>query len=249
VLLEPGRGARVRALVEGRVQKVFVHEGDQVKAGQLLGVLENPDVSTDVQSLRHKLAIASSNLRTNQDRSDLGQTAQAVRDRERLAQELSVGQKRAQELEIRTPIDGTIATPNIEQEIGSYLLAGDEFAHVVDRSSMKARILVQDRDVQDVRPGASVKVKVLPYPFCTYSGHIDKILPAAALDHPVTQTEKLERLGQDLTNYLAVEMNIPNPDGSLREGMTGKAKITGDKESLAWQAGRGIWRWLRSQFW
>jgi hypothetical protein len=92
-------------------------------------------------------------------------------------------------------------------------------------------------------------VKVLPYPFRTYSGHIDKILPAAALDYPVTQMEKLERLGQNLTNYLAVEMDIPNPDGSLREGMTGKAKITGNKESLAWQAGRGIWRWLRSQLW
>jgi len=249
LVLEPGKDARVRALVDGRIQKVLVHEGDQVKAGQLLGVLENPEVNADVLSLQQKLAIASSNLRNNQDRSDLGQTAQAGRDRKRLAQELSIGQKRAQELEIRAPIDGTVATPNVDQETGSYLLAGDDFAHVVDRSTMKARILVQDRDVQDVQPGAFANVKVLPYPFRTYSGHIDKILPAAALDHPVTQTEKLERLGQDLTNYLAVEMDIPNPDGSLREGMTGKAKINGNKESLAWQAGRGIWRWLRSQFW
>lgn len=249
LVLEPGKDARVRALVEGRVQKVFVHEGDQVKAGQLLGVLENPEVNADVQSLQHKLAIASSNLRTNQDRSDLGQTAQAVRDRKRLAQELSVGKNKVQGLEIRSPIDGTVATPNVDQETGSYLLAGDEFAHVVDRSIMKARILVQDRDVQDVQPGASAKVKVLPYPFRTYSGHINRILPAAALDHPVTQTEKLVRLGQDLTNYLAVEMDVPNSDGSLIEGMTGKAKITGNEESLAWQAGKGIWRWLRSQFW
>ena len=114
---------------------------------------------------------------------------------------------------------------------------------------MKARILVQDRDVQDVQPGAPTKVKVLPYPFRTYSGHVDRILPAAASDHPVAQTEKLQRLGQDLTNYLAVEMEIPNPDGSLQEGMTGKAKISGDKDSLALQAGQGIWRWMRSQFW
>jgi putative peptide zinc metalloprotease protein len=249
LVLEPGKDARVRALVDGRIQKVFVHEGDQVKAGQLLGVLENPEVNAGVLSLQQKLAIASSNLRNNQDRSDLGQTAQAGRDRKRLAQELSIEQKRAQELEIRAPIDGIVATPNVDQETGSYLLSGDEFAHVVDRSTMKARILVQDRDVQDVQPGAFAKVKVLPYPFRTYSGHIDKILPAAALDYPVTQMEKLERLGQNLTNYLAVEMDIPNPDGSLREGMTGKAKITGNKESLAWQAGRGIWRWLRSQLW
>jgi hypothetical protein len=90
---------------------------------------------------------------------------------------------------------------------------------------------------------------VLPFPFRTYRGHIDKLLPAAALDHPVAQIDKLERLGQDLANYLAVDMEIPNPDGSLLEGMTGKAKILGPKRSLAWQTGQATWRWLRSQFW
>src|SRR5580704_1017517 len=249
LVLEAGKGTRVRALVDGRVQKVFIHEGDQVKAGQLLGVLENPEVNADVRSLQEELALASSNLRNNQDRSDLGQTAQAVRDRKRLAQELSVGQKKVQELEIRTPIDGTVSTPNVDQVAGSYLLAGDEFAHIVDRSTMKARVLVQDRELQDVRPGALARVKVLPFPFRTYPGHVDRILPAAAQDHPVTQTEELERLGQQLTNYVAVEVDIPNADGSLREGMTGKAKISGDRQSLASQAGQGIWRWLRSQLW
>jgi putative peptide zinc metalloprotease protein len=249
LVLEPGKDARVRALVDGRIQKVFVREGESVKAGQLLGVLENPEINADVQALERRLALASSNLRNNQDRSEFGQTAQAVRDRKRLAQELSIGQKQAQELEIRAPIDGTVVTPNVDQETGQYLLAGDEFAHVVDRSSVRARILVQDRDIQDVYVGASAEVKVLPFPFHTYWGHIDKLSPAAALDHPVAQIEKLERLGQDLTNYLAVDMEIPNPDGTLLEGMTGKVKIFGPKHSLAWQTGQTTWRWVRSQFW
>ncbi|HXN20028.1 MAG TPA: efflux RND transporter periplasmic adaptor subunit [Candidatus Binatus sp.] len=249
LVLEPEKDARVRALVDGRIQKVLVHEGDKVKAGQLLAVLENPQIHADIQSLEQQLALASSNLRNNQDRSDLGQTAQAVRDRKRLAQELLVGQKRAQQLEIRAPIDGIVVTPNVDQETGQNLLAGDEFAHLVDRRSMKARILVQDRDIQDVYVGAPAEVKVLPFPFHTYWGHIDKLSPAAALDHPIAQIQKLERLGQNLTNYLAVEMEIPNPDGTLLEGMTGKAKILGSKHSLAWQFGRGTWRWVRSQFW
>jgi putative peptide zinc metalloprotease protein len=249
LVLEPGKEARVRALLNGRVQKVFVRDGDKVKAGQLLGVLENPDIHAGIQSLKQQLALASSNLRNNQDHSDLGQTARAVRDRERLAQELSIGQKQAQELEIRAPIDGTVVTPNVEQETSEYLSAGDEFARIVDRSSMKARILVQDRDLQDVYAGAPAELIVLPFPFRTHRGHIDKLLPAAALDHPVAQIDKLERLGQDLANYLAVDMEIPNPDGSLLEGMTGKAKILGPKRSLAWQTGQATWRWVRSQFW
>ncbi|MGB8542519.1 MAG: efflux RND transporter periplasmic adaptor subunit [Candidatus Acidiferrales bacterium] len=249
LVLEPGKDARVRALVDGRVQKVFVREGDKVKAGQLLGILENPQIRADVQSLEQGLALASSDLRNDQERTQSEQTAQAARDRRRLQQELSIGQKRAQELEIRAPIDGTVVTPGVDQETGQYLSAGDEFVQVVDRSFMKARILVQDRDLQDVRVGAPAEVKVLPFPYTTYTGHVDKILPAAALDQPVSQTEKLQRLGQDLANYVAVDMKIPNPDGSLLEGMTGKARISGPKHSLAWQTAQATWRWVRSQFW
>jgi putative peptide zinc metalloprotease protein len=249
LLLEPGKDARVRAAVEGRIQKVFVRDGDQVKAGQIMAVLESPDINADLQSLTQQLALASSNLRNNQDRSDFSQAAQVVRDRGRLSQRLSVTQKRAQDLEIRAPIDGVVTTSDVDQKTGEYLSAGDEFARVVDRSTMKARILVQDRELPDVQPGASAKVKVLPFPYRTYAGHVDRILPAAALDHPVAQTQKLERLGQELANFVAVEMEIPNPDGSLREGMTGKAKISGPRHSLAWQAGQGLWRWVRSQFW
>src|SRR5580704_10164363 len=249
LVLEPGKDARARATVDGRIQKVFVREGDQVKEGQMLAVLENPDINADVQSLTQQLALASSNLRNNQDRSDYSQAAQGVRDRARLEQKLSVAQKRAQDLEIRAPMDGVVITSDVDQEAGQYLAAGDELARLVDRTTMKARILVQDRELPDVQPGAPAKVNVLPFPYRTYSGHVDKILPAAALDHPVAQTEKLERLGQDLANFVAVEMEIPNPDGSLREGMTGKAKISGPRHSLAWQAGQATWRWVRSQFW
>ena len=249
LVLEPGNDARVRAVVDGRIQKVFVHEGDEVKAGQTLAVLENPEISAGLQSLTQQLSLASSNLRNNQDRSDFSQAAQVVRDRARLQQKLSVAQKKVQDLEIRAPMDGVVVTANVGQEAGRYLSAGDEFARVVDRSTMKARILVQDRELPDVQPGAPAKVKVLPFPYRTYSGHVDKILPAAALDHPVAQTVKLERLGQELANFVAVEMEIPNPDGTLREGMTGKAKIAGARHSMAWQVGQAVWRWGRSQFW
>jgi putative peptide zinc metalloprotease protein len=249
VMLEPGHSSHVRAGVAGRIKQVFVREGDKVTRGQELAVLENPEIDAEVGALEKQLALANSNLRNNQYRSDFDEIAQATRNHRRLEENLSIARKKAQDLEILAPIDGTVATPNVDQETGSYLLAGDEFVHLVDRSTMRARLLVQDRELQDVYPGAVTRVKVLPFPFRTYAGHVDKILPAAALDHPVAQTETLKRLGQVLANYVAVDVGIPNQDGSLLEGMTGKAKISGLKRSLAWQAGEATWRWVRSQFW
>ena len=74
-------------------------------------------------------------------------------------------------------------------------------------------------------------------------------MPAAAPDRPIEGPKELERNGQQLTNYFAVVLEIPNPDGVLREGMTGTAKISGRRYPLAWGAGRSVWRWLRSQVW
>ena len=144
---------------------------------------------------------------------------------------------------------GIVSTPVIEQRAGEYLSAGDEFCQIVDRSAMKARILVRDWELEDVAAGARAQLKVTASLYRTYAGRVERILPAAALDRPVGQPQKLSRLGQDLTNYFAVVMEFPNPDGTLTEGMTGTAKISGGASPLAWQAARGAWRWVRSQVW
>jgi putative peptide zinc metalloprotease protein len=247
--VEPVRDAHVRAQVGGLVGEVYVRQDDAVQAGQLLAVLQNPEIEADARVLAEQLALASSDVRSSQDRADLDKSAQASLERMRLQQELAVAQKKVESLEIRAPFAGTVTTPLIEQRVGEYLSAGDEFALVVDRNTMRARILVRDWELEEIRPGATVRVKVLPFPYRTYSGRVEQILPAAALDRPVGQPEKLEHFGQELTNYFAVVMDFPNPDGSMREGMTGTAKISGKSRSVGWRVGRETWRWVRSQVW
>lgn len=248
-VLEPGRDARVRAEVSGLVQQVFVRQGDSVKAGQVLAVLANAEIEADAQILRHQLALAESAAREAQGRAELEKAAVAVQERTRLQKQVAVAQKRVEALQIRAPFDSSVKTSEVEQKVGEYLAAGEEFCQIVDRGKMKARILVHDSELERVRLSAPVEVKVRPFPYRTYSGRVEQILPAAAADRPVAQPQKFERLGQELTNYFAVVMDFPNPDGSLREGMTGTAKISGKSYPLGWQIGRGIWRWLRSQIW
>lgn len=249
LVLQPGKDAHIRTTVSGKISQVLVGQGQEVKAGQLLAILENPEIEAAAREASAELALASSNLRENQDQPASGKSAQAVRERIRLQKELAVAAANLDALQIRAPFDGIITTPDIHQHVGQFLAAGDEFCRVSDPHAMKARIFVSDRDLNDIRPGASAKVKVLPYAFRTYSGHVEQILPAAATDAPVSQTQKLTRLGQELTNRFAVVMSFPNPDGTLTGGMTGVAKITAKSRPLAWQVGRSAWHWLRSQIW
>jgi putative peptide zinc metalloprotease protein len=249
LVLEPGKSAPIRAQVAGQVQDVYVRTGDAVKAGQLLATLRNPALEAESRSLANDMSLANSDVRNGQDRSDFDKAATGVRERTRLSQESSIADRNIDSLKVRAPIDGIIVTDDLDQKAGSFVEAGADLGRIVDRSSMKARILVRDWELEDVKDGAAVKVKVAPFPFRTYTGSVEKILPAAAVDRPVTQTQDLERLGQKLTNYFAVEMEFPNADRSLREGMTGTARIAGKSSPLAWQFCRATWRWAKSQIW
>jgi len=248
-VLEPGRDAHVRAEVRGAVRQVLVRQAEFVQQGQVLAVLENPEIEANAQSLAQQLRMANSEVRSAQAHADQEKNAAAAQEQKRLEQEWQVAQHRMDSLQIRAPIAGTISTPGVEQKAGEYLAAGDELCEIADRSTMKARILVRDWEIEDVTAGAPAELKVTPWPYRTYAGQVERVLPAAALDRPVGQTQKLTRLGQDLTNYFAVLMDFPNPDGTLVEGMTGTAKISGKSWPLAWQAARGAWRWVRSQVW
>lgn len=249
LVLEPGKSAPIRAAVAGQVQQVYIRTGDAVTAGQVLATLRNPELEADSRLLAHELALANSNLRNGQERSDFEAAAIGVRERSRLSQELGIAEKNLESLKVRAPMDGIIVTDDLDRLTGSFVGAGDDLGKIVDRRSMKARILVRDWELEDVKDGAVVRVKVAPFPFRTYTGSVEKILPAAALDRPVTQTQDLEKLGQKLTNFFAVEVEFPNTDGSLREGMTGTARIAGKRSPLAWQFCRATWRWAKSQIW
>jgi putative peptide zinc metalloprotease protein len=248
-VLEPGRDAHVRAEVAGKVRQVFVKQGDIVEQGQLLAVLENPEMEANALTLAEQLAMASSDVRSAQARADRDKTAAALGEQARLEQEWGVAEKKVRLLEVRAPFGGVISTPVVDQLTGEDLSAGEQVCEIVDRSTMKARILVRDWELEDVRVGAPAGLKVHPFPYRTYAGRVEQILPAAALDRPVAQPQKLSRLGQDLTNYFAVVMAFPNPDGTLTENMTGTAKISGQASPLAWRAARATWRWIRSQVW
>jgi putative peptide zinc metalloprotease protein len=246
-ILEPGARSTVRPKVDGKVKEVYVQEGERVATGQILARMENPEIEAQRRRISDEFSLVSSELRINEYQYDAVQAAEAGRERTRLRSELGVAEDRQRSLELIASADGVVATPQLDQKQGEFLEAGDVFCQIVNRTTLRARILVHDWDFQDIRSGAPVVLKVEAFPFTTYSGTVQQILPAAAKDQPIAAHEKLQHFGQDLTNYLTIIVSIENRDGQLREGMTGTAKISAKSHPLAWSALRNMWRWLRAQ--
>ncbi len=248
-LLEPGDRAEVRASVSGVVGEVPVREGEAVEAGAVLARLRDPEAETRTALLERELEQNDRTYLAARARGDLGEVQKYAQERERLQAELAQARAKRAGLTLRAPLAGVVTTPGIEQRVGEYLAEGGQFTVLADRHTMRARVLVRDWELEDVFEGARVKLNVRAFPFRSFSGRVQRILPAAAQDRPVTEPQKLERRGQQLTNYFAVILEFPNPDRVLWEGMTGTAKIYGKRYPLGWRAGRAGWRWLRSHLW
>lgn len=247
--LQPTSEADVRATVDGIMRQVLVTQGETVRQGQILAVLGNPSIEADVAVDTQQLARAQGRMRLAEATGDTTGAARASREAERLEGALATAQQKYEELRIRAPITGTVVTAELAETAGEHLAEGQAFCHLSSRSEMRARILVRDWELGDVRPGARVLLKISVYPLRTYSSTVEQIMPAAAQDQPIADPTVRERYGQELTNYVAVIAELPNPDRSLREGMTGTAKIYSPSKPIAWQAARGLWRWVRSQVW
>ena len=247
--LEPGRRAEIRAQVPGLVAKIEVREGSELPPGAVVAVLHNPDIEAQSKIAGYQLRQAAAALRAAEARLDSGQTAVYSQQVQRLEFDQKQANWKLDQLTLRAPFAGVIATRQVEQRVGSYLQEGDQLAFFVDRRAMRARVLVRDRDLEDAQAGGRVDLKVQSFPFRTFRGQIEQVMPAASLNRPLSAPEKLERNGQELANFFEVDMEFPNPDGALWEGMTGTARIYGRRYPLAWRFGRASYRWIHSLIW
>lgn len=102
--------------------------------------------------------------------------------------------------------------------------------------TVKVQISVPEKEISVVAVGNEVKMKARSYPGITYTGVVKKIEPIALTD---------ER-GRSI---ITVSAMVANPEGLLKSGMTGKAKINCGSwplyKLILWR----VVRYLRVEFW
>ena len=127
---------------------------------------------------------------------------------------------------IESPIAGIVTQVNK----GSTIIA------IARTDTVKVKISVPEKEISAVSVNDPVRMKARSYPGITYSGIVVKIDPIAFED---------ER-GRSIISVSAL---IANPEGLLKSGMTGKAKINCGTMPLYKLILWRIVRYLRIEFW
>jgi RND family efflux transporter MFP subunit len=234
-VVTPLHRVQIQPEAAGVVHRVLVHEGDQVRAGDVLAEMENWNSRSGLAEAqaKHESALMQMNhaLAVNDGSVAGAQQVQAAYWQAELARAQEVLDKS----KLRSPIDGVIATPRVDSFAGRKLAPGDSFAEVVDTSRVIVDVAIDDDDAGLLRVGQNASVKLNSYPTRTFRGQVLLI------------SQKAESVHEAPVFYSRVA--IANADGALRAGMEGRGKVKIGTYPAGYVLLRRPCIWFRSKIW
>lgn len=226
--LEPVWSADISPKVDGRIDRLYVEEGDAVQAGTVLASLDISELSAQVTQAEGNLYAARANV--EQAELDLKRTsslaqqgavsAQAL-DTARIKRDLAFGQLRSaegnlaqlasrlQSAAVESPRTGTVVKRYLQA--GFYTKAGSPIVSVADVSSLLAKATIGEAQISEISAGTPAKIIVAALGNKEFTGAVTRISPAAALP----------------SRTFVAEVTIPNPGNFIRAGMFGKVEVAG----------------------
>lgn len=142
--------AHVRPEVEGFIAKLPLADGSPVKPGDLLVVLENPELL----AARDQLAGQLSGLQADQyqlllrDPSGAQNLAEQI---ERTQAELGRTEQRIAQLEVRAKVAGRLVMPRQADLLGMFGRQGEDLGYVLEPAQLRVRAAVAEEDAYLVR--------------------------------------------------------------------------------------------------
>ena len=206
----PSQELKFQAENSGRVVKVLVEEGDHVRIGQTLAIIKGDQLSVKVQSAQaaYNTAIADNQRYENAFKTG-GVTKQQV-DQAKLnlanaKAALDDARINYGDATIKSSINGIVNSKSIEP--GSVVSPGTDLFELVNVSTLKLKVTVDESQIATLKVGSPIKVKASVYPDKEFNGKITFIAPKA-----------------DASLNFPVEIEITNnPNNDLKAGMYGTA--------------------------
>jgi len=241
--VEPMDHIVVRMEEGGYLEKLLCHQGDRVKKGQVLAILENKELMKEVEKkqivhanlFQAKRKALGLNRLVEYDQMDL-EITRSEKEIEKLKEKIG-------KLKVLSPGDGIILTSDLKERIGDFFGEGEVFCEMGFLNEVSIRVIIPEADFSEVRKGQQVDLKVYAYVEKVFRGEVLDISPVKIkhLENPALSskfggnlpTETVSRVGEvPKFPYFQVTMKIDNSKGLLRPGMTGISKIYCEKKSL-----------------
>ena len=208
----------LRAQERGYLQKIYVDEGQQVKAGQLLFQIMPTLYNAEVQKAEAEANYANIEFKNTKGLADsnivsAGELALGKAKLAKANAELSLAKVHRQFTEIRAPFDGII--DRFIVKLGSLVDEGDLLSNLSDNSKMWVYFNVPEAEYLDYKTSAASK----EHPEVGLLMANNELFPHMGI------VETIEADFNNETGNIAFRATFPNGEGLLRNGETGNIQM------------------------
>lgn len=242
-IIEPVRTVDVKSKASGEIMELKVETGNNVKAGQLLAIIDPRQPQNTLSQAEADLKVAKAQLEINQTKLSRAETlfgSRTITESEYEDARLSFVTAGAQVVRAQTDlenariqmddtrivasVDGTIISKNVE--LGTVISSptrdvggGTVLFTMANLDTVQIRTRIDETDIGKVRPGLAASITVDAYSDRRFDGVVLKIEPQATIEQNVTMFPALVR--------------IANPGHLLMPGMNAEVEIhIGERENV-----------------
>jgi RND family efflux transporter MFP subunit len=219
----------VYAKVAGYLKTMNVDKGDRVKAGQVLAVLESPELDQQVRNAQANFELrratnarfetlrkggVASQQEADQARADVLQAGATLRQLQALQEYLQITADVDGVITARSADPGTLIPASTSGSVGAAL----PILTLATLSPVRVYVNLPQADAPYVKDGDEAVVTMTEYGGRRFTGAVTRHPQALAAD----------------TRTMLVEVDLPNEDGALLPGMYGQVDIslTGRRSAL-----------------
>jgi len=206
----PAQQLNFAAENSGRVVRVLVDEGSRVSKGQTLAIINTNTLNIDLETAEAAYNNALRDKQRYENAFTTGGVTQQQLDQAKLALEnakarVAQARIRVGDANIKSSINGIVNKRYIEP--GAVVAPGTQLFELVDVSSLKLKVNVNENQVAQLKVGAPVTVKASVFPDKDFSGKVSFI--AAKADNSLN---------------FPIEIDLANSKGNdIKAGMYGTA--------------------------
>jgi hypothetical protein len=232
--------------IPGRIQKVFVKEGERVKKGDPIAQIDTSRLELERDSAeqdKRRLMAEADRLRgMNNEAEALVVSLQAGVSEKR---EASL-KKDIESATLRSTIDGVVQTKDLEMHTGEFLQVGSMFAEIAAPENWDLLVEVSEKQIGKVeRELGRNPPPVLPVEYILYSQSAYKLrgeLKARGQISAMAYPKEKENVFIVTLEHIQVPEELRS---DLRSGLTGRAKVSLGREPLAWWSFKSLVTWVR----
>lgn len=207
---QASRSVTIKAEISAQVKEIIKEKGSKVAAGDTVLRLKQDDRALRVKELTQRLRQkqieynAAIKLKKEGFNSNV-RVAEALAEREAAKASLERAKLDLKNTEISVPFDGIIDRQHVE--IGDFLSVGQDILKIVDLDPIEFEVFLSEKDINGVTLNSNATVTL------TNGENLEGTISYIA----VSADEK--------TRTFPVEISVPNPQKTLKEGVTVELNI------------------------